>query len=86
MFRIATLAAATLLAFAAYRSSRRGKALDPAPAAPAPLQTWEGEGGGVPASATRTVAQLPVRDEENPPAGAPASGPLQGGGSAPPLP
>ena len=59
MFRFLTLAA-TIFAVMAYRGSRRGKRAERVPALPKPLQTWEGEGGGVPASTTNTVAQLPA--------------------------
>jgi hypothetical protein len=58
MFRLLTLFAA--VAVLVYRSSRRGKRSDQAPGLGASLQTWEGEGGGVPVSQVRTLAQAPA--------------------------
>ena len=65
MVRLFAATGIALLALLTYRGARRASvAATPAPAAPRSLQTWEGEGGGVPASATQTVAQVPAASDE----------------------
>jgi len=67
MVRLFTAAALTLLAVFTYRNARRqlhpGEGGENA-AAPRPLQTWEGEGGGVATSNSpgQTLAQVSPAD------------------------
>jgi hypothetical protein len=65
MIRLFAAAALTFLAVYSYRNVRRGArpgGSGDTAAAPRPLQTWEGEGGGVPASNAQTLVQEPPAD------------------------